>query len=122
MIPYREAMLKYGTDKPDLRNPIDIVDVTDGFFARRRDVQRLQERHQDGGVVRAIPAPGAGAQPRCFFDKLNDWARGEGAPGLGYIIFEETRSGRDCDAARGRSPIHSRAEALAARSPQGARA
>ncbi len=42
-----------------------------------------------GGVVRAIPAPGAARQPRSFFDKLNDWARGEGAPGLGYIIFDE---------------------------------
>jgi aspartyl-tRNA synthetase len=42
-----------------------------------------------GGVVRAIRAPKVGRQPRSFFDKLNDWARGEGAPGLGYILFED---------------------------------
>ena len=53
-----------------------------------------------GGVVRAIPAPGAGAQPRSFFDKLNDWARGEGAPGLGYVIFEG-----EGDALSGKGPI-----------------
>ena len=51
-------------------------------------------------MVRAIPAPGAGAQPRSFFDKLNDWARGEGAPGLGYVMFEE-----DGGALAGKGPI-----------------
>ncbi len=67
------AMLEYGTDKPDLRNPLRITDVTAqfagsgfGLFARIA---------ASGGVVRAIPAPGAAAQPRSFFDKLNDWAR-----------------------------------------------
>ena len=56
-----------------------------------------------GGVVRAIPAPGAAAQPRSFFDKLNDWARGEGAPGLGYIVLEEaTRCARGVGAISGR--------------------
>ena len=85
---YREAMLKYGSDKPDLRNPLFIIDVTGVFgrddvtFKAFKDVIAL------GGKVRAIRVPGASAKPRSFFDKLNDWARGEGAPGLGYIIME----------------------------------
>jgi aspartyl-tRNA synthetase len=82
-IPYREAMLKYGTDKPDLRNPIIIADVS-ALFAR----EDVAFKAFKGKTVRAIPAPGAATQPRSFFDKLNDWARSEGAPGLGYIVFE----------------------------------
>jgi aspartyl-tRNA synthetase len=85
-IPYDMAMLEFGSDKPDLRNPLRITDVTQhfadsgfGLFARIA---------ASGGVVRAIPAPGAATQPRSFFDKLNDWARAEGAGGLGYIIYE----------------------------------
>jgi aspartyl-tRNA synthetase len=83
-IPFKEAMLKYGSDKPDLRNPLVIADVSEEFA--RDDVSFKAFK---GKTVRAIPAPGAGAQPRSFFDKLNDWARSEGAPGLGYVIFEE---------------------------------
>jgi len=83
-IPYAEAMLKYGTDKPDIRNPIEIVDVSSVFA--RDDVEFKAFK---GKTVRAIPAPGAGPQPRSFFDKLNEWARGEGAAGLGYIQFED---------------------------------
>jgi aspartyl-tRNA synthetase len=83
-IPFRDAMLKYGTDKPDLRNPLIIVDVSEEFA--REDVSFKAFK---GKIVRAIPAPGAASQPRSFFDKLNDWARSEGAPGLGYVIFEE---------------------------------
>ncbi len=83
-IPYAEAMLKYGSDKPDLRNPIEIVDVSAIFD--REDVAFKAFKNK---TVRAIPAPGAGPQPRSFFDKLNEWARGEGAAGLGYIQFEE---------------------------------
>ena len=90
MIPFREAMLKYGVDKPDLRNPILIADVTDEFNDPDVSFKAFKNVIAAGGVVRAIPAPGAAAQPRSFFDKLNDWARGEGAPGLGYIIFDET--------------------------------
>ena len=88
MIPYAEAMLKYGVDKPDLRNPIEIVDVTDVFARDDVTFNAFKNVVKSGGVVRAIPAPGAARQPRSFFDKLNDWARAEGAPGLGYIIFE----------------------------------
>src|SRR5258707_9387918 len=82
-IPYAEAMLKYGTDKPDLRNPIEIVDVSEIFGRAEVEFKAFKNK-----TVRAIPAPGAGPQPRSFFDKLNEWARGEGAAGLGYIQFE----------------------------------
>jgi aspartyl-tRNA synthetase len=81
-IPYKEALLKYGTDKPDLRNPLLISDVGDhfkdsgfGLFAKIVD---------GGGVVRAIPAPGTAEKSRKFFDDMNEWARGEGFAGLGY--------------------------------------
>lgn len=84
-IPYAEAMLKYGSDKPDLRNPLIITDVTDiyrgssfGIFANA--VER-------GSLVRAIPAPGAVSKPRSWFDKMNDWARTIGMPGIGFITF-----------------------------------
>ena len=83
-IPYAQAMLEFGSDKPDLRNPIRIADVSDVFG--RADVEFKAFK---GKTVRAIPAPGAGAQARSFFDKLNDWARSEGAPGLGYVILED---------------------------------
>ena len=85
-IPYDTALRDYGTDKPDLRNPLRISDVTEhfagsnfGLFARIAG---------SGGVVRAIPAPGAAGQPRSFFDKLNEWAKTEGAGGLGYMIYD----------------------------------
>jgi aspartyl-tRNA synthetase len=83
-IPYAQAMLKYGTDKPDLRNPIEIVDVSEIFGRAEVEFKAFKNK-----TVRAIPAPGAGPQPRSFFDKLNEWARGEGAAGLGYIQFED---------------------------------
>lgn len=87
-IPYDEAMLKYGSDKPDMRNPLVISDVTEIF--KRPDVEFRAFRGvvDAGGVVRAIRAPKVSDRPRSFFDKLNDWARGLGAPGLGYIVFE----------------------------------
>jgi aspartyl-tRNA synthetase len=89
LIPYADAMLKYGTDKPDLRNPIAIADLSEEFNDPSVTFNAFKNVIKAGGVVRAIPAPGAGAQPRSFFDKLNDWARQEmGAPGLGYIVFE----------------------------------
>jgi aspartyl-tRNA synthetase len=82
-ITYEDAALLYGTDKPDLRNPILLSDVSDVFA--REDVAFKAFK---GKTVRAIPAPGAAGQPRSFFDKLNDWARAEGAAGLGYIQLE----------------------------------
>ncbi len=86
-IPYAQSMLKYGNDKPDLRNPIEIADVADVFAGS--DFKIFAGLVEKGGTVRAIPAPGGGSQPRSWFDKLNDWAREEGAPGLGYIILED---------------------------------
>jgi len=88
-IPYAEAMLKYGVDKPDLRNPLVLADVTALFAREDVTFNAFKTVVKHGGVVRAIPAPGAAAQPRSFFDKLNDWARSEGAAGLGYVVFEE---------------------------------
>jgi aspartyl-tRNA synthetase len=85
-IPYDRALLEFGSDKPDLRNPLRIVDVSahfaDGGFGLFAKITA------GGGIVRAIRAPGAGPRPRGFYDKLNEWARAEGAGGLGYIIFE----------------------------------
>jgi aspartyl-tRNA synthetase len=86
-VPFDTAMLKYGTDKPDLRNPLEIVDVSDAF--RGGGFGIFAKAVEGGSVVRAIPAPGAAAQPRSFFDKLNDWARRQGAAGLGYIVYAE---------------------------------
>ncbi len=82
---YADSMLKYGSDKPDLRNPLVMADVTDAF--RGSNFGLFAKNIEKGAVVRAIPAPGAAAKPRSFFDKLNNWARSEGAGGLGYIIF-----------------------------------
>ncbi|MDH3229883.1 MAG: aspartate--tRNA ligase [Alphaproteobacteria bacterium] len=85
-IPFAEAMAKYGSDKPDLRNPLILTDVTEAFRGSTFGI--FAKAIEGGAVVKAIPAPGAGGNPRSFFDKLNDWARGEGAGGLGYIILE----------------------------------
>jgi len=89
LIPYKDAMLEYGTDKPDLRNPLVISDVTEEFNEASVTFNAFKNLIKAGGVVRAIPGPAAAAQPRSFFDKLNDWARQDmGAPGLGYIVFD----------------------------------
>ena len=85
-IAYAEAMLRYGSDKPDLRNPLEIADVTAVFEGG--DFKIFAGAISKGSVVRAVPAPGAASQPRAFFDKMNEWARAEGAPGLGYVVFE----------------------------------
>lgn len=87
-IPYKEAMLKYGSDKPDLRNPLEIVDVTDIFARDDVEFKAFKGVIEKGGVVRAIKAPSVADQPRSFFDKLNSWAQGQGAPGLGYVLFD----------------------------------
>ena len=91
-IPYAEAMEKYGTDKPDLRNPLILTDVTEAF--RGSSFGLFAKAIEGGSVVKAIPAPGTGGNPRSFFDKLNDWARAQGAGGLGYIVFEPDGSGK----------------------------
>jgi aspartyl-tRNA synthetase len=84
-IPYDEAMLRYGSDKPDLRNPIRIADLTDVF--QTSDFKAFANAIASGAVVRGIPAPGAARWSRSVFDKLNDWGKELGLPGLGYIVF-----------------------------------
>ena len=85
-IPFAEALLSFGTDKPDLRNPLRIFEVGEVFAGSEFKV--FAGIVAKGGVVRAIRAPKAASQPRSFFDKLNSWAQGEGKPGLGYITLE----------------------------------
>lgn len=87
-IPFDEAMLTYGSDKPDLRNPLVITDVTSVFLRADVEFRAFRSTIDAGGVVRAIRAPKVSDKPRSFFDKLNDWAKEIGAPGLGYITFE----------------------------------
>jgi aspartyl-tRNA synthetase len=82
-IPYSQAMLDYGTDKPDLRNPLIIKDVTDHF--QTSGFGLFEKIVGSGGVVRAIPAPKTAEKSRKFFDEMNDWARSEGHAGLGYV-------------------------------------
>lgn len=89
-ISYADAMLKYGTDKPDLRIALECSDVSD--IVNRDDVTLavFKKIVGSGGVVRAIPAPNTSDKPRSFFDKMDDWAKKEmQAPGLGYMRFTE---------------------------------
>lgn len=86
-IPYHESMLHYGSDKPDLRNPIIIQDVTTIFEQSSFTV--FKNLITGGHVVRAIPGPNASQQPRSFFDKLDNWAKSEGMAGLGYVSFKD---------------------------------
>ena len=116
-ITYADAMLKYGSDKPDLRNPILIADVTQEFSAEDVTFNAFKNVIKRGGVVRAIPAPGAGAQPRSFFDKMNDWARGEGAPGLGYVIFENDGGAQIGQATPGKATPNAPARGLVGKGP-----
>ena len=82
-IPYDEAMLKYGSDKPDLRNPLIISDVSSHFT--QSGFGLFEKIVGGGGVVRVIPAPATHEKSRKFFDDMNDWARKEGYAGLGYV-------------------------------------
>jgi aspartyl-tRNA synthetase len=90
-IAYKDAMLRYGSDKPDLRNPIEISDVGEHF--RGQGFGLFARIVEGGGVVRAIPAPGAGARSRKFFDDMNEWARAQGHAGLGYINIKGGEAG-----------------------------
>ncbi len=89
-ITYKESMLKYGTDKPDLRNPIEIFDVTEIMKKDEVKLDIFKKIIEKGGVVRAIPAPNTSSKPRSFFDGYNNWAKEEGGKGLGYIILEKS--------------------------------
>ena len=89
-IPYADAMLKYGSDKPDLRNPIEMQVVSDQFLGSGFAIfAKLLE--QDGTEVRAIPAPGGGS--RKFADRMNAFAQQQGLPGMGYIFWRKADDG-----------------------------
>ncbi len=91
-IKYKDALNKYGTDKPDLRNPIELVDATEVFKSKEVELKIFKEIISKGGVVKAIPVSNTHTKPRSFFDGLNNWAISEGASGLAYINFENDGS------------------------------
>ena len=91
-IPYKQAMLEYGIDKPDLRNPILICDATSIFKDSQFSI--FAKAIEQGGIVRAIPAPKCANQPRSFFDKMIEYAQMNGAKGLAYIIFDENNEAK----------------------------
>ena len=86
-IKYLDSMEMYGTDKPDLRNPLIISDVTQCF--KNSGFKIFESNIEKGFIVRAIKAPNSSSKPRAWFDKLNGWARDEGQKGLGYVILED---------------------------------
>ena len=90
-IPFHEAMRKFGTDKPDLRNPIEMQAVTEHFAGSGFKVFASMIERDQTNEVWALPAPGGGN--RAFCDRMNNWAQGEGQPGLGYIFFREGEEG-----------------------------
>jgi aspartyl-tRNA synthetase len=85
---YKDAMLKFGTDKPDLRNPIEINDVTEIFEREDVKLEIFKKLIQKKSVVRCMAAKNVSSKPRSFFDNLDKGAKTEGASGLGYIILE----------------------------------
>ncbi|PHS40165.1 MAG: aspartate--tRNA ligase [Robiginitomaculum sp.] len=100
-IAYKDSMLKYGNDKPDLRIDIICSDVSEFFIEDGVEFKAFQGIVKGGGTVRAIPAPNTKDKPRSFFDKMNGWAQREmQAPGLGYIRFEQGENGLE-----GKGPI-----------------
>jgi aspartyl-tRNA synthetase len=91
LIPFAQAMAKYGTDKPDLRNPIEMADVSDAFRGSGFKIFAGILDKDPKNAVWAIPAKGGGN--RAFCDRMNSWAQGEGQPGLGYIFWREGEEG-----------------------------
>ncbi|HET8613331.1 MAG TPA: aspartate--tRNA ligase [Sphingomonas sp.] len=109
-IPYREAMLKYGTDKPDLRNPILISDVSEQF--KGSGFGRFASIVEAGDVVRAVPAPGTAEKSRKFFDDMNSWAQSEGFAGLGYATRKGGEWGGPIAKNHGEEKMNAMADAL----------
>ena len=91
-IKYHDALEKYGTDKPDLRNPIEIINVTKIFKSDEVKLKIFKEIIEKKGIVKAIPVKNTLSKPRSFFDNLNNWAISEGASGLAYINFEKNNN------------------------------
>ncbi len=92
-IPYLESLQKYGTDKPDLRNPLEVKEYTSFFQNSKINLNIFKKIINSGGVMKVIVAPIGKDKPRSFFDKLNDWAKEEGASGLGYMTFSQEGDG-----------------------------
>ena len=88
-ISYKTSLDKYGTDKPDLRNPIELCNVTNIFKSDDVKLKIFKELINKGAIVKGIPLKNTVSQPRSFFDNLNNWAISEGASGLAYITFEK---------------------------------
>ena len=109
-IPYRESMLKYGNDKPDLRNPLIISDVSQQFTGS--GFGRFASIVEAGDVVRAIPAPGTHEKSRKFFDDMNTWAQGEGFAGLGYATRKNGEWGGPIAKNHGEDKMSAMADAL----------
>ena len=91
-IKYKDSLEKYGTDKPDLRNPIELVNVTHVFKSDQVKLKIFKDIISKGGIVKAIPVSKTYSKPRSFFDGLNNWAISEGASGLAYITFEKVNN------------------------------
>jgi len=91
-ISYNDSMLQYGTDKPDLRNPLKISDVTDIFNSAEIKLNIFKKQISKGAIVRAIPAPNTIKKPRSFYDYFNEWAKTEGANGLAYLSIIKTKN------------------------------
>ena len=99
-IPFKEAIEKYGTDKPDLRNPLVIKDITDVF--NRDDVKFdiFKKLVKSGSIVRAILTKNTKDKPRSFFDNIDKWAKNQGASGLAYFTFEQEK-----ETIKGKGPV-----------------
>ena len=90
-IPYHEAMIKYGTDKPDLRNPLIIQDVTDIFSREDVKFDIFKKLVKSGSIVRTIVTKNTKDKPRSFFDNIDKWAKDQGASGLAYFTIEKDK-------------------------------
>ena len=90
-IKFSESMLKYGTDKPDLRNPLQIIDFTEIF--KREDVKFdiFKKLVKSGSIVRGIVTKNTKDKPRSFFDNIDRWAKEQGASGLAYFTIERDK-------------------------------
>lgn len=109
-IPYKEALLKYGTDKPDLRNPLLITDVSEHF--KGSGFGLFAGLVEKGAIVRAVPAPKTAEKSRKFFDDMNEWARSDGFAGLGYATRKSGEWGGPIAKNHGEEGMNRIAEAM----------
>ena len=90
-ISFFDSMLKYGTDKPDLRNPLEICDLSKIFNRDDVKFEIFKKLVKEGSIVRAIVTKKTNSKPRSFFDNIDKWAKNEGSSGLAYFTFEKER-------------------------------